>query len=234
MKVIGHRGAAGLAPENTFASFDLAIKLGVDAIETDVQMTKDGKLVLFHDELLDRTTNGMGSLQEKSWQELQELDAGSWFDENYAGERIPLLLDTLENYGIRTAFDLEIKQAGVEYDVLDMVEQLSLLDRITFTSNDLSTLCNIKKKISLAQVGYITADLSEENLKRIINAEIYYFCPYAKGVTKDLVNQWHSLGLFIRVWGVNNPEIMKNAIIAGVDGMTINFPNLLLKELERV
>ena len=88
MKVIGHRGAAGLAPENTFAGFDLALELGVDGIETDVQKTKDGKLVLFHDNLLDRTTNGAGVLQETSWQALQQLDAGSWFDSNYAGERI--------------------------------------------------------------------------------------------------------------------------------------------------
>src|SRR6266700_421843 len=121
MKVIGHRGAAGLAPENTFAGFDLALEIGVDGIETDVQKTKDGKLVLFHDDLLDRTTNGTGVLQEMSWQELQRLDAGSWFDSKYAGERIPLLIEALERYGTRTCFDLEIKQIGIEYAVLNMV-----------------------------------------------------------------------------------------------------------------
>src|SRR6266568_6727931 len=101
MKVIGHRGAAGLAPENTYAGFDLALEIGVDGIETDVQKTKDGKLVLFHGELLDRTTNGKGVLQETPWQELQQLDAGSWFDGKYAGERIPLLIEALKRYGTR-------------------------------------------------------------------------------------------------------------------------------------
>src|SRR2546423_14892890 len=105
MKVIGHRGAAGLAPENAFVGFDLALDLGVDGIETDVQKTKDGMLVLFHDDRLDKTTNGTGVLQEASWQELQQLDAGSWFGAQYAGERIPLLIEALKRYGSRTSFD---------------------------------------------------------------------------------------------------------------------------------
>ncbi len=233
MKVIGHRGAVGLAPENTFAGFDIALKMGVDGIETDVQKTKDGMLVLFHDDFLDRTTNGVGVLQETSWQEVQRLDAGSWFDGKYAGERIPLLIEALEGYGTRTCFDLEIKQIGIEYAVLNMVEQLKLLDRVAFTSRDFPTLCRIKKKNPLAQVGYLTADFSEENLQRVVKAEIQYFCPRAQKITKSLVNQWHSLGLFIRACGVNNTEMMRNAIQAGVDGMTFDFPDLLLKELGR-
>jgi len=167
MKVIGHRGAAGLAPENTYAGFDLALALGVDGIETDVQKTKDGKLVLFHGYLLDKTTTGTGVLQETSWQELQQLDAGSWFDSTYAGERIPLLIETLKRYGTRTYFDLEIKQVGIEYEVLHLVEQLDQLDRITFTSQDFPTVCNIKEKNPLARVGYLTADFSEEMLKKL-------------------------------------------------------------------
>src|SRR5260370_40022222 len=146
MKVIGHRGAAGLAPENTFAGFDIALALGVDGIETDVQKTKDGKLVLFHDNLLDKTTNGTGVLQETLWQALQQLDTGSWVDRTFAGERLPLLIEALKRDGRRTYFDLEIKQVGIEYEVLNLVEQLELLDRVTFTSQDFPTGCNIKKK----------------------------------------------------------------------------------------
>jgi glycerophosphoryl diester phosphodiesterase len=234
MKVIGHRGAAGLAPENTYAGFDLALALGVDGIETDVQKTKDGKLVLFHGYLLDKTTTGTGVLQETSWQELQQLDAGSWFDSTHAGERIPLLIEALKRYGTRTYFDLEIKQVGIEYEVLHLVEQLDQLDRITFTSQDFPTVCNIKEKNPLARVGYLTADFSEEMLKKVIEAKMQDFCPRAEKITKQLVNHWRSSGLFIRACGVKNAEIMKNAIYAGVDGMTSDFPDLLLKELGRV
>jgi len=233
MKVIGHRGALGLAPENTFAGFDLALEMGVDGIETDVQRTKDGKLVLFHDFRLDRTTNGTGVLQETTWQELQHLDVGSWFDDKYAGERIPLLIEALQRYGTRSSFDLEIKQSGIEYEVLKLVAQLKLLDRIVFTSRDLPTICNIKEKNPLAQVGLLTADFSTENLERVVKAKIPCFCPRAEKVTKHLVDQWHSLGLFVRACGVNNTQMMRNAIQAGVDGMTFDFPNLLLKELGR-
>jgi len=234
MKVIGHRGAAGLAPENTFAGFDIALALGVDGIETDVQKTQDGKLVLFHDHLLDKTTNGTGVLQETPWQALQQLDAGSWFDSTYAGERIPLLIETLQRYGTRTYLDLEIKQVDIEYEVLNLVEQLELLDRVTFTSQDFPTVCTIKKKNPLARVGYITADFSEEVLKRVVEAKMQEFCPRAEKITKELVNHWRSSGLFIRACGVKNAEMMKNAIYAGVDGMTFDFPDVLLKELGRV
>ena len=234
MKVIGHRGAAGVAPENTFAGFDIALALGVDGIETDVQKTQDGKLVLFHDHLLDKTTNGTGVLQETPWQALQQLDAGSWFDSIYAGERVPLLIEALQRYGTRTYLDLEIKQVGIEYEVLNLVEQLELLDRVTFTSQDFPTVCTIKKKNPLARVGYITADFSEEVVKRVVEAKMQDFCPRAEKITKELVNHWRSSGLFIRACGVKNAEMMKNAIYAGVDGMTFDFPDVLLKELGRV
>ncbi len=80
IQVIGHRGAAALAPENTWAGFDLALGLGVDAIETDVRATCDGVLVLLHDERLDRTTDGQGQVREMPWATVQRLDAGGWFD----------------------------------------------------------------------------------------------------------------------------------------------------------
>lgn len=233
MKVIGHRGAAGLVPENTFAGFEVALKLGVDGIETDIQRTKDGKLVLFHDDRIDRTTNGTGMLEEISWEELQKLDAGSWFNMKYAGERVPLLIDVLERYGNRTSFDLEIKKVGIEDEVLAIVEQLSLLDRVTFTSPHFSAIFNIKSKNSQARVGYLTADFSDKNLEKVINTKIECFCPWAEGVTKHLVEKWHSSGFFVRAFGVDTVEIMRNLIRDGVDGMTINFPDMLLKELGR-
>jgi glycerophosphoryl diester phosphodiesterase len=233
MKVIGHRGAAGLAPENTFAGFNLALELGVDGIETDVQQSKDGQLVLFHGYLLDRTTNGTGVLRETRWEELQQLDAGSWFGSEFAGERVPLLMDALERYGARTSFDLEIKQMGIEYAVLNMVEEVGLLDRVTFTSRDFPIIRNIKEKNPSARVGYLTADFSEETIQQVIKTRIQCFCPRAAKITKQLVDYWRSLGLFVRACGVDSVELMKNAIEVDVDGMTFDFPDLLLKELGR-
>ena len=95
-RVIGHRGAAAHAPENTLAGFACAVRLGVRWIEMDVQRTADGVPVIFHDERLDRTSDGVGVLVERSSAELRLLDAGRWFDERFAGERIPTLVEALE------------------------------------------------------------------------------------------------------------------------------------------
>lgn len=129
MKVIGHRGAASLAPENTFAGFDIALQLGVDAIETDVQKTKDGKLVLFHDTHIDRTTNGSGVVYQLTWHELRELDAGSWFHPQYKDEGIPLLIDFLQKYGGKIPIDLEVKQPGVSLGRADVRYTVSVVVR---------------------------------------------------------------------------------------------------------
>jgi len=233
MKVIGHRGAASLAPENTFAGFDLAIEIGVDALETDVQRTKDGTLVLFHDARIERTTNGSGWLQHMSWRELRELDAGSWFHQQFAGERIPLLTEFLQRYGRRIPIELEVKQAGIEQEVVGTVSEHNLLERITFTSFDFSTVSRIKELAPQANVGFLTSSISEKTVARVRHAGVTQFCPLARKVTKALVDRWRSQGLFIRAWGVKNVALMRQAISAGVDGMTVDFPNVLLAELGR-
>src|SRR3954452_18398025 len=87
--VLGHRGASAYAPENTFAAFDLAVEMGADGIETDVRATRDGVLVLLHDETVDRTTDGTGVVAELNRAQVDALDAGSWFGVAYAGERVP-------------------------------------------------------------------------------------------------------------------------------------------------
>ena len=199
MKVIGHRGAASLAPENTFAGFGLALQLGVDVIETDVQRTKDGKLVLFHDARIERTTNGRGWLRRMAWEELRGLDAGSWFHRWYTGERIPLLTDFLQRYGSKIPIELEVKQPGIEQEVVAAVIQHDLLERITFTSFDFSTASHTKDLAPQANVGFLTSNISEKTITRMRNAGITQFCPKAQKVTKALVDMWHAQGLYIEL-----------------------------------
>ena len=139
MQVIGHRGAAALAPENTWAGFDLALDLGVDAIETDVRATSDGVLVLLHDERLDRTTDGTGAVHVTPWDAVETLDAGVWFGEPFAGARVPRLGETLARYGRKTHLVLEIKQDGIEERVLDVVRGLDLISAVTLTSFSFKT-----------------------------------------------------------------------------------------------
>ncbi|WP_109831979.1 glycerophosphodiester phosphodiesterase [Reichenbachiella versicolor] len=114
-KVVGHKGASGYAPENTLASFQKAIDLGADMIEIDVHYTKDGEVVVFHDEEVSRTTNGQGLIHEFTLEEVKQLDAGSWFDPAYAGEEIPTLEETLDLIHGKLECIIDIKSKGHQY-----------------------------------------------------------------------------------------------------------------------
>ena len=233
MRVIGHRGAAALAPENTWAGFEAALRIGVDAIETDVRATGDGVLVLFHDARLDRTTDGRGYVYETPWSVVRSLDAGSWFDDAFRGVRVPRLRETLARYGRRTHVVLEIKQAGLGPDVLDVVRDLGLMGRVTFTTFDFARARRIKTQAPGANVGFLTSDLSSHNVRRVIAAHLDQVCPPAACVTRENVAESQAQGLDVRAWGVQNRELMLRAIQAEVDGMTVDFPHLLLEALGR-
>jgi len=233
MQVIGHRGAAALAPENTWAGFDRALEVGVDAIETDVRATSDGQLVLIHDARLDRTTDGQGLVQDAPWSVVQSLDAGTWFDPRFAGARVPRLDETLKRYGSRVPLVLEIKQPGVELSALEMVDRLGLLAQVAFTSFDFAAVHRIKAHWPATKVGFLTSDIGLSNVQRVIAAGMDQFCPPADALTPASVAEWRALGLEVRAWKVRDLNLMERAILAGVDGMTVDFPHLLLKALGR-
>jgi glycerophosphoryl diester phosphodiesterase len=233
MQVIGHRGAAALAPENTWAGFDLALELGVDAIETDIQATADGVLVLIHDHTLDRTTNGTGPVAETPWAAMRKLDAGSWFDARFAGARVPRLDETLARYGGRTHLALEIKAPGIEEEVLDAIRQHDLLAQVTVTSFDWDAVCRVKRAYPEVHMGWLSRDVDPETVERAVGVGLDQFCPPAAVVTRELVAEWKALGLEVRAWGVRNVGLMERAIEADVDGMTVDFPHMLLEALGR-
>lgn len=114
-QLIGHRGSSSDRPENTLASTRRAIEAGATAVEVDVRLTKDGHLVLRHDETLDKTTTGKGLIREKTLAELQELDAGSWFDPKFSGEKIPTLTQVLVVCRGKIDVLLDLKENGAEY-----------------------------------------------------------------------------------------------------------------------
>jgi glycerophosphoryl diester phosphodiesterase len=238
MQVIGHRGAADLAPENTWAGFNLALEIGVDAIETDVQATSDGRLVLLHDERLERTTDGSGLLRETSWAVVRDLDAGAWFDGRYRGAHVPTLDETLERYGKRTHWVLEIKQPGIELQVMERVCAHrscahGTCGGVTLTSFDWPTVQRIKAHYPGVRVGFLTRDVSAQSVARVVAAGLDQFCPPADALSAERVAGWKALGLEVRAWGIRDQALMWKAIHSGVDGMTVNFPHVLLAALGR-
>jgi glycerophosphoryl diester phosphodiesterase len=233
MQVIGHRGAAALAPENTWESFDVSIALGVDAIETDIRATADGELVLLHDRLLNRTTNGVGAIEETPWAVVQTLDAGSWFSAQYQNAKIPRLFETLERYGTQTHLVLEIKQAGIEAKVLEQVKDLNLLQNVTFTAFEFDSVRAVKGLMPEVRVGWLTSDDSPNTIAKTLAAKFEQICLPVSRLSEERVADLHGMGLEVRAWKVTDEAAMHSALKAGVDGMTIDFPHRLLTALGR-
>jgi glycerophosphoryl diester phosphodiesterase len=131
--VIAHRGASSYAPENTFAAFDLAIRMGVHHIELDVEATSDGHIVVIHDDTVDRTTDGSGPVTNHTLAALQALDAGSWFGARFAGERIPVFDEVLDRYKGRVHIHTEIKGRApyLSQRTADLVRQHDMVDQVT-------------------------------------------------------------------------------------------------------
>ena len=233
IKVIGHRGACSLAPENTWASFDLAVQMGVDAIETDIWATADGELILIHDQDLARTTNGTGLVTENLWSEIASLDAGSWFAADFIGASIPRLQNTLIHYRQQVDWVLEIKQKGIEIQVLRMVQELNLTDSVTFTSFDQDVVENMRNASREVVVEWLLTESNPQKQKQALAMKVNHVCLPATIISAEIVASWNSIGLPVRVWQVTDKKIMKKAFEAGVVAMTLDFPHLLLDFLQK-
>jgi glycerophosphoryl diester phosphodiesterase len=138
--VVAHRGLLRHAPENTLANFRACLELRI-GFEVDVQQTKDGHLVCIHDDTVDRTTNGIGKVADLTLTELKTLDAGSWFDPAFRGERVPTLdsvFETLSRYPHRVLIAMDLKATDVEEDVVLLANEHRVLDRLLFIGRTIS------------------------------------------------------------------------------------------------
>ena len=231
MQVIAHRGASSYAPENTIPAFDLALDMGADGLETDIRATADGVLLLLHDGDVDRTTDGRGAIADLDWPTVQGLDAGIRFGVEFAGTRILPLEAFLDRYGHRTLLALEIKAAGIEAQVVEALRGRRLGDSVTITSFDWDTCLGVTRLEPTLRVGWLTRAFDDGLVDKTQAAEFTQICPPARDVTLELVAFAHARGLEVRAWGVGDEELMIRAVDAGVDGMTVNFPDKLLTYL---
>lgn len=231
--VIAHRGASTYAPENTFAAFDLALEMGARHLELDVQLSSDGHLVVIHDDLVNRTTNGWGRVGKHKLAELQALDAGAWFDKKFAGERIPTLQAVLERYRGRAHLHVEIKgkTAGLSERTADLIRELGWTRDVTMTSFQKDKLEALRAYAPELPAGWLLRTIDDEILNEASRFGIAQLCPKADTVTPELVVQLRTAGFHVRAWGVANEALMREMVAAGVDGMTVNFPDRLISYL---
>ncbi|MFO7172983.1 MAG: glycerophosphodiester phosphodiesterase [Bacillota bacterium] len=228
---IGHRGAAGYAPENTLASFRKALELGCDGVELDVHMTRDGHLVVIHDPFLDRTTDRKGLIRDLTLAEVRAADAGGWWGPEFRGERVPTLDEVIEltaPAGTRLFIEMKagsIHYPGIEAALLEAIRRHRCQDRVQVSSFDhhgLRRLRELAPDLSLG-VLYLCHPLDPVGMARAIGANALHPAWYF--VTPEVVQAAHAAGLEVYAWDVDRPEAAALMRMAGVDGIIADYPD---------
>ena len=236
-KIFAHRGSKGTHPENTLASFKEAVRVGSDGIELDVHLTKDGHLVVIHDETVDRTTNATGEIRNLTLAEIKELDAGSWFHNKYAGEKIPTLEEVLlllTELGFNGQLNIELKTDVIQYKGL--VEKCLALQSakdwpfaIVYSSFNPYTLVELKEANPSQEIGLLFeskewADKGDAMLEK----ESYH--PDLKLL--DWAIEWNRNQLPLRVWTVNEDTDINRCFELQIEAIFTDYPEkaLQLKE----
>jgi glycerophosphoryl diester phosphodiesterase len=232
---IAHRGASAYAPENTFAAFDLAVEIGIRDIELDVQFTSDSHIVVIHDEVLDRTTDATGPVSHMTLKEIQQLDAGSWFDKKFSGEKIHTLGEVFDRYNDDVHFHIEIKSKeakGLASRTCELVREYGRTNTTIITSFWKQWLIESRAHTPdistgwLVPLGYETP-WNDRFIEEALDGGFSQICPRANLISKTLVQKLHDNGFDVRCWGVSDEVLMEKVTNAGADGMTINFPDRL-------
>ena len=229
-----HRGASEYAPENTMSAFDMALELGANGIELDLQMTKDGKIVIFHDNKIDNKSNKKGEIKDYTYQELLNFDFGSWFNLKYKGEKIVLFEDFAKKFlSKEMSFAIELKEEGIEKETLNIIKKYATHDNIYITSFKYKALENMRKIDSNIKLSWLIQEkINKNNIDKLLKINGTQICPKADNVTKDDIELANKSGLRVRLWGVLNEEIMENVYNFNIDGMTVNFPDKLKHLME--
>ncbi|MZQ86140.1 glycerophosphodiester phosphodiesterase [Paenibacillus sp. 5J-6] len=235
--IIGHRGAAGVAPENTLRSFAVAFEQGAEGIELDVHLTKDGEIVVCHDGTLDRTTNGTGLICEKNWDEIKELDAGSWFSDAFIGERVPLLREVFEMVPRGFLINVEVKYAyegRMEKALLAFLRESGRMEDVVISSFDHKVIKRIKLAEPEVKVGLLYAAnlIDHAAYAQQIGVEVHSLHPQHHHFEKEDGVSAAEAGLATYPWTVNVVRDFQKMIDAGVTGIITDFPaklNELLK-----
>ena len=232
--ILAHRGASAEAPENTLAAFRLALEQGADGFELDVHRTRDGHLVVCHDETVDRTTDGTGAIGAMTLAELKRLDAGRWFDERFAGERIPTLDEVwalAEEAGGLRLLNVEVKLGfaaypGIEEALVEWIESRGLEERVVVSSFNHFSLLRLHQLAQKLRTGilYMAAWVEPWLGAHRVGARSLH--PYHPTLVPPLVEAAHQQGLEVYPFTVDEPRRMEELAKMGVDGLITNRPGL--------
>lgn len=233
--LIGHRGAAAQAPENTAAAIRAALASGVEMIEMDVQLTRDRRLVVFHDARLDRTTNGTGWLSHWRYRALAGLDCGSWFSPRFANERLLLLSEAVRMIPSPTLINLELKATRHERFVVQRVVRCVRWTRVarrvlvsSFSSSLLARVQRMQPRLARALICRKYPALALRQARALGCVALH---PHQSLASAAVIAQVHRHGLRVHVWTVDRPAEARRLWRLGVDGIFTNAPARLAPTL---
>ncbi|SFD80195.1 glycerophosphoryl diester phosphodiesterase [Paenibacillus catalpae] len=231
-----HRGASAYAPENTMAAFERGLACGADLIELDVQLTKDGEVVVFHDLTVDKTTNGHGPLHDYTLAELRALDAGSWFSKDFTGELVPTLEEVLAWARDRIRLSIELKQPADREDpaLAHRTARLVAEHGMNGQAQIMSFRHDLVKAVRDMNADVLTAaicarevdkpiELLEELGAQILNTPLQF-------LSKDRVSQLHDRGFYVYGSMSDDPAVFVQLMAMGVDAMDTNVPDVMVEQ----
>lgn len=229
---IGHRGYPARFPENTLAAYEGAMQAGCDMIELDVTLTRDRKVVVIHDDTLDRTTTGKGPVRGHFLQEIKKLDAGNWFDARFAAERVPELSEVINLTAGRCLLNIEIKESAfeadcpadaIEHQVVTLVKTSGAMDRVIISSFDPRILERIAAMDAPPAIAYISDHAADKTvLEMLLKMKAFSWHPRFTVLTRDQVGMLHAAGLKVFPWTINTRAEAEEVLALGADGLICN------------
>ncbi len=231
--IVAHRGASALAPENTISSFSRALEIGADAVEFDIHQSSDGRLVVMHDESLERTTNGSGFIKDTDSRKLRGLDAGSWYASRFRGEKIPTLEEAVDFITPAAYAIVEIKHGNDVYPGIEkkIAELMSLRKgcrkRTVFIAFDPEILLNIRELDTELSTGLLTADPPDDYIDVAQEFLVQCFFPKWEKLKPESVSLLHKNGYSVHPWVMDREEDAAKVMSMKPDSVSSNHPDML-------
>ena len=230
-----HRGASAYYPENTIISFEKALEMGATGIETDVQLTKDGVLVLIHDEMVDRTTNGKGFVKDYTYREISKLDAGCWMGGEFIGIKIPTveeLIYLVKDKNIIINFEIKsgiVTYEDIEQKLIDLIYKHKINHKVILSSFNHYSVAKCKKLSKEINTGllYMEGIYKPYNYAKTVGANAIH--PYFLAINEEVIKETKKHRVQINVFTVDDEEKMKYFLAMKVDGIITNCPDKLHK-----